>query len=709
MDECLRDSHRHSVTTPFGEEDSPRPVTATSRVRSPEEAPPSSRMSGSWLGDGATLALLVTVYLAVQLAMLKPPALEGGDQLDYFTTAANLPDVTASHRHLRLGLLLPVRMAMEVFGYSEAAYYFVPIGAGVLLCASTFLLARMLFNRWVGFAAGLLVVLNPFVLWESSHLLPDLPGTALFTTGILLVTLGSLRYRPKEIDSKQAILFGLGGLFLGLSYLTREYLVILFPLALLALYIYHVPWRKSGWIVLGTLPPLMVELIWGWAVYQNPLVRIATAGGLRGTSGTGPPYATEAGEVLTILGSNFNRFASGSAFIVLLVVGVLLGSIAVASGKRKFWLPLVWTAGIWAFLTLLGLIPVFLTDGRGTFLRLQKFRYWLPVLPGLVILGFAAIDLGHQWLAKRARWAGTLGVVAMVTLAAVISYVGTDSIAGHSTYIRNGESQYAELRDYLEGAGSTHDVIYTDTGHLQALGLVLPIYTRTTFGTQIWDGEIKALGHATDFIDLEEIESGLVISRPEGYRSLVANGDQFMPPDYLLNPPSDWQPEMISQNGAIVLYSTAVEGSELVGETDAHEWRRSDGEVGSDGEIPETVLFEVDPGTTTQIIDVDGLTKSAGGSQQASVPSDTDAIWGRLQAEWEGSGRLLINCHFTVGGESLEPVRAATRGRYNAGVEHIDYRCDIPAQGTPMHVGFEVALRGPIDLTIGSHQVFLDP
>jgi hypothetical protein len=600
-------------------------------------------------------------------------------------------------------------MAIEVFDYSEAAYYLVPISAGVLLCVSTFLLGRILFGRWVAVAAALLVVVNPYVLGDSSHLLPDMPGAALFTAGILSVTVGAVRFRSGVVDRWPTLLFALGGFLLGWSYMNREYLVILFPLALLALYIYRVPWKKSGWIVLGTLPPLMVELIWGWAIYQDPLIRIATAGGLRGTSGTGPPYATEAGEVLTLLGTNFIRFPGGWVFVALFIGGVVLGTVAIASGNRKFWLPLAWTAGIWALLTLLGLIPVLLTDGRGTFLRLQKVRYWLPILPGLVILGFASIDWGVKWLARHSRWMAGLGVLSTLTLVVVTSYVGTSSIAGSSSFVRNGSSQYIELRDYLREDGSAHGVIYTDTGIGQALGLVLPIYTRTAFGTPIWDGEIKPLGHNIDFIDLEEVEPGLVISRPESYRWLVANRDQFLPPDYLLNPPSDWQPVMISQNGAVVIYSTGAEEPELVGETAPHEWRRTDGEDSIETDIPGTVLFEVEPQTRADIIDVDGPAAEAGTNQQTSVEADTDAIWGRLEMAWEGSGRLAIYCLVTAGSQNRTPVRAIIRRSYDIGIESIDYRCDIPELEDPITVDFEVELRGPIDLTIGANRIYLDP
>src|SRR5256885_13733134 len=62
-------------------------------------------------------------WLAVVLSQLRLPT--PSDQLNYMQAAARFPHpletTTAMHQVTRFGLLLPMRLAIAVFGYSEAA------------------------------------------------------------------------------------------------------------------------------------------------------------------------------------------------------------------------------------------------------------------------------------------------------------------------------------------------------------------------------------------------------------------------------------------------------------------------------------------------------------------------------------------------------------------------------------------------------------
>ncbi len=105
-------------------------------------------------------AMLVACVVAVQLAYALQPY--PSDQTNYFKAADRFPaapeNLGLTHQYLRIGLVVPVRLAIEVFGYSEAAYYAVPVLTAALLTASVFALGSLLFSRWVGAAAALLMV-----------------------------------------------------------------------------------------------------------------------------------------------------------------------------------------------------------------------------------------------------------------------------------------------------------------------------------------------------------------------------------------------------------------------------------------------------------------------------------------------------------------------------------------------------------------------
>lgn len=681
------------------------------QVAASAPTPPSNRPNprGSPAIDTMLLLLVVGIYVVVQLSLLKPPSLEGGDQLDYFRSAAELPDVTPTHRHLRIGLLLPVRAAIELFGYSEAAYYAIPLLSGVVLCGSAYMLARLLFSRGVALAASLLVVLNPYVLWDSSHLLPDVLATALFTAAVVSLVQGALCFRANEESAPRGgLLLAFGGLLLGWAYLTREYILILFPVVLVLLYVYRLPVRRLGWVVLGAAPALVFEVAWGALLYGDPFIRFATASGIRGRGGSGRYYATEVGEVLWILPSNFLQRSGGWVFVVLFVTGILFGLVAATRGHRQFLLPVAWTGGTWLALTLVGMVPVLLllADSTGTLLRLQKVRYWLPIFPGLVIGGLAVLDLGIRSTFRKFRVSGLLASLSMILIVSVTAVIGVGSISHSGSFVSNGSTQYVELRAFLADQGSSYPHLYTDQGVGQALGLVLPMYTRTVFGDPIWDGEIRALANRTRFEPVEEIVDGLVVIRPASIRWLVNNREGFDPPQHLTNPPPNWEPVLITQEGDIVVYRVLSDPlSAPLQETSATNWEivDPDGEVVMPTPPPETklVTFEAPADRTVSIRNGRATTQTGGTSVGAG-----DAVWGRIEMAVTGSGRLELTCEYSHG-EGTETVVATVRGRHGTGIELVDYICPAPRTAGKHRVTLVANLRGPIELTMGGNVIYL--
>ena len=90
-------------------------VTGSTRATAePDGAPP------RWSTPALTI-VCIAAYLFVQFRYLRPPMTE--DSMTYLEAATAFPDVATDHWSLRIGLLLPLRPLLEVFGPSEVAYY----------------------------------------------------------------------------------------------------------------------------------------------------------------------------------------------------------------------------------------------------------------------------------------------------------------------------------------------------------------------------------------------------------------------------------------------------------------------------------------------------------------------------------------------------------------------------------------------------------
>ena len=346
---------------------------------------------------GVPGALVVAVFLAAQLLFLMP--LFPSDQIIYYRAAAAFPDVAPEHWQLRIGLLLPVRATMALLGRAEAAYYVVPIAAGALLAWSTYRLGALLFSRRVGVAAGLLGSVNSFILLESS-LLPDILAAGLLAAAMTLVVQVCLRRVPGEdLGRPDLIRLGAAGLLLGWSYLAREFVVFLFLLVPLALALWRVPWRPA--LLAVAAPALAVfagECLVNAIVHGDPFVRVSVAAG-HGQGYVDPAVAATFQDqpvsvILTRLPEALLEHPDG-VWTVALLAGLLY--VAAVHRSRPFILLAAWIACFWIPLTLLGGI----IDPSSPSLRIQKIRYWFPILPALFTGGTAALVMGVAWAARR--------------------------------------------------------------------------------------------------------------------------------------------------------------------------------------------------------------------------------------------------------------------------------------------------------------------
>jgi hypothetical protein len=454
--------------------------------------------------------LLVGGCLMLQLLWLAPPF--PADQIHYLQAARDFPSKppdTFDHQYLRYGLIAPIRLAIEVFGYSQAAYYAVPVASGALLVTSTFALGVLWFGRVVGALGALLVLGNSAVFEIVSMPLPDVPATACFVAAVALAV--ALRQRRSWAAAtwrrRAAVLLLIGSLLAG-SYLCREYLLALWPLVGLLL-VGPIRRREFGWLAAPVAASIAAETWINAVVVGDPLARFHAVAA-HGT-GVSPPeiaatYQDKSSWVyLTRLPTALSDAPEGRWLLGLLAATVVGGVVAVSALRgplrssalgrdprvRRLGLLLLWILLLWAPLTLLG----GLLDPAQPKLRLQLTRYWFPVFPA-VFLGGVAV----AWLAGRAaaraipplrRSAGTVAVVAGVTAAvAGLSplVIAADSRAGDIRYRVNGASQLEDLRSWLAHHPDVR-VIWTDWRTAK----VLPLFTTGPFGGTVWDGEIRVL------------------------------------------------------------------------------------------------------------------------------------------------------------------------------------------------------------------------
>ena len=203
---------------------------------------------------------LVLLHLAVTVQVRPHP--RWNDGIFVLDDAAAFPDVPRhlDHHALRIGNLLPVRAFLELFGYGQVAYYAWPFLCGILLVVAVFWLGTVLFGRWTAAAAGVLLVFHPVLVdtvikigqerMTSWQLLPDIPSTAFFTLGLAVLVTAAQR----DGESRRGWWWFVGaGLCFGWAYLVRETVVLVFPVVLVALLGWRLPFRRWLQVAAGML------------------------------------------------------------------------------------------------------------------------------------------------------------------------------------------------------------------------------------------------------------------------------------------------------------------------------------------------------------------------------------------------------------------------------------------------------------------------
>jgi hypothetical protein len=486
----------------------------TDHERLPDERPPFSPRARKWRDPGLLIpAGLTLVWLVVTVLHLRFPY--PSDQLNYFRAAAAFPHplvpTTEIHQVTRFGLLIPVRLAMTVFGYSQASYYIVPVLGTLTLLLSTYALGTLLFSRWVGVTGALVVVAATPVFADSTGLLPDVLATGLFT-GALAMAVAIRRHR---LPAGRCMLLALG-LLLGWSYLVREFIVFVWPLIPVLLH-RRVGWSGLAWLAVPIAALGLGETVLCWQLYGDPLARVkAVTGHAQGYS---PPRIANSfrdkprSVYLLRLPSTLRQYPEGRALQLLLGLTLLGGLVRL----RRFAVPVAWCALLWVPLSLLGGV----LDPAKPSLRLQLIRYWFPIFPAFVLGGLGLIWLTTRFLADRLRAgrpaesrSGRAGLAAMPVVALLTVSLLTAGIAARDWWAApatwlGGGTQLGAFRTWMSEHDNGSQSIWAE----RRTALDLRIYAHGPFGGLAWHqrvkvarpaGELPAPGDLVLFFDTEK-------------------------------------------------------------------------------------------------------------------------------------------------------------------------------------------------------------
>jgi hypothetical protein len=445
----------------------------------------SVRTAPSWLlGLG-----LVLLHLAVTFQVRPHP--RWNDGIFVLDDAAAFPDVPRQldHHALRIGNLLPVRAFLELFGYGQVAYYAWPFLCGILLVIAVFWLGTVLFGRWTAAAAGVLVIFHPVLVdtvikigqerMTSWQLLPDIPSTAFFTLGLAVMVTAAQR----EGDPARWWWYVGAGLCFGWAYLVRETVVLAYPVILVALLAWRLPFRRWLQVAAGMLACLALELVVNALAHGDPFVRLKV-GGEHGSPVTG---LTRADALL-----RFPRAVENyPQTLVVLATVVLMGLGALLVRRRGNVLMLVWFFWVWLPLTAVsGLIdPGFIR------INASLMRYWVPTLPSLCLGAAAAVAAAlafvRQRLPERSQGAGRVLTAAVVVVGLAVWCVPVlDDIA------RNPRDRaWNDVRAYLANNDDRIDRVVTDDRDAR----VLQIYSREAVGgDRVLHAAVERTGHELD-------------------------------------------------------------------------------------------------------------------------------------------------------------------------------------------------------------------
>jgi len=490
------------------------------------------------------LTLIILVSLSSQIIFIRPVTLS--DQMVYYRTAVNFPRLPEHPNHwsMRLGLILPVAVLYRIFGHSEIVYYFLPIISTIVFITCIYLLGKTLFSRAVGLSAALWVSFLPYFLSGSGNLLPDITASACLTAGITLI----IWIKDKPSLRRAWWYFFITGMLFGWAYLTKEYFALFAIIVPGMFWMFKIPRKHLVPYALGALTIISIEFIIHYLSYDNALIRLSTIQP-RETIGF---IQYDALKIISNFFILLSKYRSGIS-VAFAALGLAYLILMALKKSHKHIFLIIWFILIYVVFTILGLMPVLFQWQDQVLLRLHLFRYWTPLLPPLAIGGAAAfescLDVLVKLIMKNNRIASQLGSTALIACVIGISAGPIDAVHGNNKFTLTGSNHYIELRNFLADSVQAPNTIWIVRDMKIGYENVLPIYANTPLGKDLWQGRMKYLNTNGVFLKADEIRDGSVLIDRAHF-----NPDYYPIPQYLADPPDNWQLIFKSSNRRLAIY-----------------------------------------------------------------------------------------------------------------------------------------------------------
>jgi hypothetical protein len=499
------------------ESTAPAPTGARWRRAARSDPTPLVARAPRWPHPVVVTPLLAFAALA-QWAMLRPAI--PSDAISYFGWASTIADNPISHGPTRLGVVVPVSVAIRVFGASELAFHLVPVGMFLLLVLGVYLLGTQLFGQYVGVLAAVAVTTSTLVFEYSSHPLPD-PFAATWFVLALASLVSSGQLPPGRRRDWRRLL---GALAVGFAYLAREYVILLAPVLVVIVWRQRWPRRDLLMAVAVLAAVFALELVAMGALFGDPLARVRAVAGFGDSSGASSVLAAYGAgatrwTVLTRGPGAFRAYHVGTLLLWSAIAALPLAVLARRRDRPAWGLLAVWLVSLWLPMVLLaGLI-----DPSTPRIRDFHIRYWFLIVPAMFIAVAAVVRQLALWAAPRWR---PLVAGLLVTLLAAAAVQDLRAVPDTMRFRAFGATHPDELRTWFADEGQLVDVVWTDSRTAR----VLPLYTVSYRGRTIWDGEIVAFDGPDGIAPIAELD-GAVVAYELGLRYL-ARRDVVLPERY---------------------------------------------------------------------------------------------------------------------------------------------------------------------------------
>jgi hypothetical protein len=269
-----------------------------------------------------------------------------------------------------------------------------------------------------------------------------------------------------------------------------------------------------------------------------------------------------------------------SGWLFLLLVPLFLVALALLR-DRRLWLLAAWCFSFAAVMVVLGLGS--LSSGRWI-VNVTNIRYWSPIFPALAMGAFGGLAVLLQRFAPfRGVRLAQIAAVALTGVILVPGVVEYERCAARDAWPNDPAERWHGLRSWFATpAADDYDVVWTD----RITQRLVPAFTSTTFGKELWDGEVRTFADPRRGVSPQgDPRRSLILVHKDRFRGLVPDASTR-----LNELRREWAPVFLSGDGNMVLLAHESAGTSAAVESEDSWWslagRRSTAPFGTCGRNP---------------------------------------------------------------------------------------------------------------------------